>query len=108
MDLRNEKLVPPPVLASFLAQQIVIGRIDDHRDAGVVFCSRAQHSRSADVDVLDAFVVGAALRKCCLEGIEIDHEADRWARYRAAPPLLMFLVAAAPRGDLRAPSDAAS
>ncbi len=56
---------------------VVVG-LDHHRDVGVVLGGGADHRRAADVDVLDAIVVGRALRHGGLERIEIHHhEIDR-------------------------------
>ena len=52
----------------------VVLRLDHDRDGGVVLGGGADHGRAADVDVLDALVVGCALRDGRLERVEIDHQ----------------------------------
>ena len=44
------------VFLDVVEHRAVIGRVDDHRDAGVVFRGAAQHARAADIDVLDGVV----------------------------------------------------
>ena len=64
----------PVVRVQFGEEIRVIAGIDQHGHVVVVLGRRADHRRSADVDVLDAFGVGRALRQRRLERIEIDHE----------------------------------
>ena len=52
----------------------VVLRIDHDRDGRVVLGGGADHGGAADVDVLDALVVGRALGRGGLERIEIDHQ----------------------------------
>ena len=52
---------------------VVIGRIGDDADIGVVLGRRTDHRRPADIDVLDHGGVIAARGAHVLEGIEIDH-----------------------------------
>ena len=40
----------------------------------MVFRRRADHRRAADVDILDAIIIGTARRDCRLERVEIDHQ----------------------------------
>ncbi len=57
---------------------VIVG-FDHHRHVAVVLGGGADHRRPADVDVLDAVVVGRALRDGRLERIEIDHQkVDRF------------------------------
>ena len=82
------------VRLQFVEQRGVIGRLDDHRDIVMVLGGGADHRRSADIDILDAVVVGRALRDRRLERIEIDHQqidgADAVRLHRAG----MLLVVA--------------
>ena len=57
----------------------VVGGIDDHGHVRVILGRSAQHRRSADVDVLDRFLVAAVrARDGLCEGVEIDdEEVDR-------------------------------
>ena len=56
----------------------VIGRVNDHGDAGVVFRGATQHARAADVDVLDGFVQGdVRFGDGLLKGIQVhDDQID--------------------------------
>ena len=61
--------------ANLLQHRAVIGRIDHHRAALMILCRRAQHGRTADVDVLDRILepavgIGDRGRK----RVEIDHD----------------------------------
>ena len=58
-----------------LEEAVVVGRVGEHRDAGVVLRRRAQHGRSADVDVLDGVLVRAiGLRDRRFERVEVHHQ----------------------------------
>ena len=63
----------------FREDRRVIGGVDDNRDVGEVFRCRADHRRSADVDVFDGIRergIGAESRR--LERIEVHHhQIDR-------------------------------
>ena len=59
---------------------VVIVRVDDHRDAVVIFRCRTNHRRAADVDVLDRIVDGCIrARDRCFERIQVDdQQVDRF------------------------------
>ena len=58
----------------FTENDVVILDIDDDGDIVVVLGGGADHGGAADVDVLDAILVGRALRDSGLEGIEVHDE----------------------------------
>ena len=60
----------------------VIGAVHHHRHVAVVLGGGADHRRAADIDVLDAIVIGPASRHRRLERIEIDHQEVDLARCR--------------------------
>jgi hypothetical protein len=55
-------------------QRRIVGRIGHDRDEIVVLGRRADHRRTADIDVLDAFLERRAARHGRLERVEIDHD----------------------------------
>ncbi len=61
--------------AQLINHQLVVSGIDNHRNALMILGGRAQHRRTADIDVLDR-VVERALRMCdgLLERIQIDNK----------------------------------
>ena len=63
------------VVRAHLGQhRIVVGRVCDNRDEGVVFRRATQHGRPADVDVLDRIgVIHVRLGHRLLEGVEVHH-----------------------------------
>ena len=62
------------MLRHFAEHFFVVGRLHHHRDVGVVLGGGADHGRSADVDVLDAIVVGRAVGDGGLERVEVHHQ----------------------------------
>jgi hypothetical protein len=62
------------VLRQFVQHLCIVGGLDHHGDIAMVLSGRADHRRSADVDVLDAVVVSRTLRDGGLERIEVHHE----------------------------------
>jgi hypothetical protein len=71
----------------------VIFRIDDRRHIGVVLGGRADHRRTADVDILDDRRIVAACVANLIERVEVDHqEIDRLDAMRVHR-FLMFGVA---------------
>ena len=62
------------VRAHLVQHRVVVGRVCDHRDEGVVFRRATQHGRPADVDVLDRVgVIHVRLGHRLLEGVEVHH-----------------------------------
>ena len=66
-------------LLQLLQHDRVVGRVDDHDDAGEVLGRGADHGRPADVDVLQGLFQGDAFFGDRLdEGVEVDgHQVDR-------------------------------
>ena len=62
------------ILLQRMEHALVILDIDHHGDVAMVLCRRADHRRAANVDVLDAIVIGCPLRDGGLERVEIDHQ----------------------------------
>ncbi len=60
-------------------QVCVVRGVDDHRYEGMILRSRAQHGRTADVDILDCLLIGAARPRDRLsERVEVhDKQVDR-------------------------------
>ena len=68
-----------------LQHRLVVGRIDDDGDTGVVLGGRAQHGRAPDVDVLDGFIERHAWAgHRLLERIQVDGQ-----QVDAADPVLL-------------------
>ena len=66
------------VRVEFGQKRGIVVHVHDGGDVGVVLRRRADHRRAADVDVLDALVVGGALRDRRLERVQVhDQQVDR-------------------------------
>ncbi len=67
---------------------LIVGRIHDHQDIVVVFGCRAQHRRTADIDIFNGLFEGT-VRLCDrrFERIEIDHD-----HVDGPDPLLLHLL----------------
>ena len=65
--------------ADFFSNALVVGRIDDDGDRLVVLCSRTNHRRAADIDILNrVFKRAVGLGDRLLERVEIhDDDIDR-------------------------------
>ena len=63
------------VIAHGFEHEIVIGRIDNNRDALIIFGRASNHRWPADIDIFDCFGQGhIRFRNGLLEWIEIDHD----------------------------------
>ena len=78
----------------FTENDVVILDIDDDGDIVVVLGGGADHGGAADVDVLDAILVGRALRDSGLEGIEVhDEQIDLWNVVREHGGFMLGILA---------------
>ena len=62
----------PTVGAQLVEHRLVVGRVDDDADVGVVLRRRPHHRRPADVDQLDAGIVGERVQVDDDEGDRLD------------------------------------
>ena len=72
----------------------IIAGVDDDADALMVLGGRAQHRRTADVDVLDDFVETRTTRERFAEGVEIADEKVDWRDVMRQQRRLMLGIAA--------------
>ena len=52
-------------------QRRIVRRINNHRDEIMVLGGSADHSRAADIDILDTLIEAGAARQCLLERVEV-------------------------------------
>ena len=83
------------VITHGFEHEIVICRIDHHRNALIIFGGTSNHRWTPDIDIFDRLCQGhIRFRDCLLEGIEIDH--DQIDRLETLFARLLFMLRVSP------------